>query len=534
MPLEHRAGSLPARKRRIWILGALTGALPIAVHAARVLPRFDGLYGQDPYAYFAYAVGPLLDSLRAGAPVPPFHWPPGYPLLVVLASLVVGPTPLAGQLVSVVAGLLVPLLTLLLAREVLRPAGSVGEMAPGLPLLAGLIAGFTPQLGQSSVVVMTDTTSLAAATLGVWSLTRYVRSLRARPGTAGPGWLLAAAAALAFAVLARWASALIVVVALSYAAVELISSARGQARRVTLHVVAAAAVALLVLSPILGPTLESLAGRGETTGHTVDLDVVASTWSPANAFRTSFENSDGRQTYASSNLAFYLLAPARHALLTPIFALALPLGLWRVLRARRMAPILLLVAWPAVVAAFVVGISWQNFRYTLTMLPPLAILAAIGVGEAWRAASGRGRFLVACYVAVGLVWMSVANAWLTERFIDRKNETLELIAWTLERIPEESTLVTFGVTTAFRRYGRRDVEELYALNDRELDVALASGRPLYLLVERESVEKQWGALSPGRNLRHLEAAAGLAAVDRRGAYTLFESVHPFRSQVPPP
>jgi len=41
-------------------------ALPIVVHAASVLPHFDGLYGQDPYAYYAYAVGPLRDSLIAG------------------------------------------------------------------------------------------------------------------------------------------------------------------------------------------------------------------------------------------------------------------------------------------------------------------------------------------------------------------------------------------------------------------------------------------------------------------------------------
>src|SRR3954447_22455836 len=94
--------------------------LALAVPAGGLALRrgFDGLYGQDPYAYYDYAVGPLRTALLHLSPPPPFFWPPGYPLFVALASLVVGIAPQAGQLVSLTCGALAAVFTLRLAREV--------------------------------------------------------------------------------------------------------------------------------------------------------------------------------------------------------------------------------------------------------------------------------------------------------------------------------------------------------------------------------------------------------------------------------
>ena len=86
---------------------------------------FDGLYGQDAYGYFDYAVGPLRAAIERAEPLPPFFWPPGYPLLVAALSFVLGPTPLVGQVVSLAMAALVPIFTALLARE----------LAPDVPLL---------------------------------------------------------------------------------------------------------------------------------------------------------------------------------------------------------------------------------------------------------------------------------------------------------------------------------------------------------------------------------------------------------------
>src|SRR5438270_13897372 len=92
-------------------------ALVVPAGALALRRHFDGLYGQDPYAYYDYAVGPLRDALLRLGPLPPFFWPPGYPLLVALASLALGTTPLAGQMVSLAGGALAAVFTLRLARE---------------------------------------------------------------------------------------------------------------------------------------------------------------------------------------------------------------------------------------------------------------------------------------------------------------------------------------------------------------------------------------------------------------------------------
>ena len=55
-----------------------------------MLHGFDGLYGQDSFAYVDYALGPLTDSLRRLDLPPDFYWPLGYPLLVSLLALATG------------------------------------------------------------------------------------------------------------------------------------------------------------------------------------------------------------------------------------------------------------------------------------------------------------------------------------------------------------------------------------------------------------------------------------------------------------
>src|SRR5690606_7131771 len=138
---------------------------------------------------------PMRESLLSLRRPPPFFWPPGYPFLVALASLLLGPVPQAGQLVSLLAGSAVPVLTVLLAREV-APA-EAGDGATLVPAAAGVLVALNGQLWQSSAVVMADTTGLALATAGAWAVARYGRRRGAR-------WLLLAAALLCAATLTRW------------------------------------------------------------------------------------------------------------------------------------------------------------------------------------------------------------------------------------------------------------------------------------------------------------------------------------------
>ena len=91
--------------------------LAAAAGVLAALRGFDGLYGQDAYAYFDYSTTSVRQSILHLSGLESFFWPPGYPILVALISLVTGPVPLAGQAVSLVMGALVPVLTTLLVRE---------------------------------------------------------------------------------------------------------------------------------------------------------------------------------------------------------------------------------------------------------------------------------------------------------------------------------------------------------------------------------------------------------------------------------
>src|ERR1051326_6000565 len=94
------------------------GLAPVLAAGAIARSRgFDGLYGQDAYAYFDYSTASVRQSILHLRPLEAFFWPPGYPVLVALTSLVTGPQPIAGQLVSLAMAAAVPVFTALLVRE---------------------------------------------------------------------------------------------------------------------------------------------------------------------------------------------------------------------------------------------------------------------------------------------------------------------------------------------------------------------------------------------------------------------------------
>ncbi|HEY3059827.1 MAG TPA: glycosyltransferase family 39 protein, partial [Chloroflexota bacterium] len=257
-----------------WTISALALLVLVPAAGTAMWRGFDGLYGQDAYAYYDYATGPLRSALIHAEPWPPFFWPPGYPLLVALASFVFGSTPVAGQIVSLVMGALVPVFTALLARE----------LWPGqrwLPLLVGGLVALTGQLWQSSMVVMADTTGLAMATLAAFAIARYAHQRRL-------AWLLVATLAITLALLSRWIYGL---VALPLAASLLTS--RPPMRHVTLCTV----LAVVVLTPVLGPSLLGLV-REPTAEAVFAGNLQVYTWSPLNAFLRDFDTPDGHLSYA--------------------------------------------------------------------------------------------------------------------------------------------------------------------------------------------------------------------------------------------
>jgi 4-amino-4-deoxy-L-arabinose transferase-like glycosyltransferase len=454
---------------------------------------------------------------------PPFFWPPGYPLLVALLSFVLGRVPLAGQLVGLAAGAVVPVFTALLAKELWPAAeretsgarfGTGARFAAVVPLVAGLLVAFTGQLWQSSVVVMADTVGLAAATAGVWALARYGRVGDLR-------WLLLAAGLVAGATMTRWIYG---IVALPCAVYAPWVAFRHRHAAALVHVGAAAVVAGAIFAPVIAGALDDSRGPAAFAGN---FEVYG--WSPLRIFQRQFATVDGTLSYPMPTGLYYAVAPARWAFFTPLLAPLILPGLWAVIRRRAAAPVLLLLGWVAAVYVFHAGAAYQNFRFTLAYLPPLAILAGIGAQEIARwllgvqgpgSRAGRLAILVGAF-ALGLAVMAAAGTRTTRSLIARKNASLTVVRWTDSRLPPDARLITFTLTSTFRHYSRLETFELYEQTPARMKGLVASGLPVFLLVDLSSVLGQWRERSPGKNVRWLEHGPGLTAIGATRGFTLF-------------
>jgi hypothetical protein len=170
---------------------------------------------------------------------------------------------------------------------------------------------------------------------------------------------------------------------------------------------------------------------------------------------------------------------------------------------------------------FLIGIPYQNFRFTLILLPAVVILAAVGLRLVWEWLAPRWRSLLLVYLLIGLaggVWYSSRTL---DEFIDRKEADLAVVHWVEQQVPAGDRLLTFGLTLNLQHYTALDVHELFYLTPADLPRLLADGRPTYMLVAVEDLDRQWRGLAPERAYSWLRDGPGLVALDTRSGYTLF-------------
>ncbi len=474
------------------------------------LAGFDGLYGQDAFAYYQVSLD-LRQALAGGQIPPPFYWPLGYPALLVLVSLIVGKVPAAGQWVSVVAGSLIAPLVYLLVRQ-LRPKASFGA------LVAGLLAAFAGQLVLSSLSVMSDATALAWASLSALALLIYSRNLRLQ-------WLALAALTLGLAVVTRWVYGLL---ALPWAIAALLAwrSARLDWRKIA----AACVAALLAGGLIVGLQLAAAAVRGDGS-YLGQFRVVG--WDLANAFRRTVVSDDGRFDYRWPIGLFYL-GPAVHpSLIFPMLSPFLLAGLWSS-RRLHLPQLVVTWGWPLLVFLLLAGMAWENSRFALALFPPLLILTGLGWQAAWQslnsgtARSGRPPWVATALRFLLLGWLGLALAgslaWSARQVIDfgRWSQSRVVAArWTESRVPAGARLIAFDLTQTLEHYTELDISEIYNLDESDLATMIYRPDPLYVLLPVDNVESQWLGKSPERNYRWLRNHGQLEVVGQLPPYTLF-------------
>ena len=505
---------------------------------------YDGLYGQDPYAYHDYLVK-LHAAVRAGQLPPPFHWPLGYPALSLLFSIFTGPTALASQAAAVFAGAMCAPLMFALAVQCRRDAW--------LPAFAAAVLFDTSNYAISmSLSTMSDLPGLMWALLAAIAMLRYAEAFQKR-------WLALAAFALAAALLTRWVYAFMVV-PLGLAALTAYAAQRPAGRRIAGHAALAVGVGSAVLALHFAPSLlrgdESVAYAGNLRTYT---------WSPANFFKTEFHSGDGYTAWAQSPARYYLFPLRDGRYVAPVFAPLLLFGLLALRRAPRPASVLLL-SWLLVFYLFFAGVYMQNNRFPLSYLPPLFALLALGL--AWlgdhlttrRALLVGGGVLVlwlvaqshltpvaiaACagLLALAAAWPGTARCVLAvialiaatphlHRAIIDIHYTQTVVVpreiarahWIASQVPPDRVILGSGNSVVLEHNAPQRVIDLFNLTTEERDTLLARDGEVYIALDPVALEKQWSGLRPMEHFAWLQANTEMHEVARQEPYRVFRAV----------
>ena len=511
--------------------------------ALAAFSRFDGLYGQDAFAYYA-AAGRLLDSTIHFHLPAAFTWPLGYPALVALAFVPAGMSPAAGQWVSMVTGALAAPLVYLLTREVSEAISRHGgkdanvSLARAGALAAGVVAAVSGQLLQSSLVLMADAAALCWATFSALALLRYSRTRRF-------GWWLAAALSLMLALFTRWIyGALLAPWALVFLQSWWRPAQQNQAGMRTALMHAAAVVVCALPFCILQ--------WGALVPSTSLNHAWLAAWSPGNAFGRRFDTPDGHFNYPLPVGVFYA-QPVAHPYY--IFPLLLPFivgGAWALRRAPAAYRIVLL-GWPLAVYFFLAGIPYENFRFGLALWLPLVVLAGSGLElaaariEAMRRLPNAGNqsggapagiqksrdqpaggirwasLLLRALVVVSVLGMLVWSVRGILPFIAVKKEQRAIVLAVAAQVPPNGTVVALGLRGYFQVYAEDvTVAELYTETPDSLRRFVCPANPAYLLIEPATIRTQWANREPDRNVRWLEANAGLREIARYDTQVLYQ------------
>ena len=496
-----------------WLVIALTG--------------FDGLYGQDAFHYFDCArrvVDAWLDALRPGS----CYWPLGYPVLEALFMGLTGFAPRAAQLASTVTGAAIAPLVYWTVLES-RVGHRDGQADARIPIAAGVTAALCGQLLQSSIVIMSDAPALFWATLSAGTLLRWER----HPGSERRRslWLVGSAAALAIASVTRWIYAglllpfgVFVVAALCSKSAALSSERPGSAVKrggalfatVFFPLLLAAGTFSLIFLPQLYLNQHS-ASPALSHGWVVG-------WSPLNAMRTSFDNPDGHFDYRVPPALFYAAPFFYPYYLSPLLTVFVLLGAWQL---RHSAALLLFGGWILTLYLYLIGIPYENLRFSLAFFPPIAILAAVGLfrspGVATLARNDSriiwSLFVVALCIAVPFTYRGLS------KFLAAKTREVSAMRYLQAHVPPQAVVVTFGLSHTLKFYTNADVVDLFAQTPATLRPIVCGVRAVYFYVEKGNIESQWPGKSPATNFQWLRDEVGLQQIGSEQTWVLYRVRH---------
>lgn len=480
--------------------------------------QFDGLYGQDAYEYYNNSAA-VIESLKHLNLPPNFYWPLGYPLIVLLFSFFsAGNVELAGLLVSLNAGALVPGVIFLLTYEVVRIPPLRGDRAVSVflpeefrtPLYAGLIACFSGVLVKSSIVIMSDALGLLWICLSMLFFVRYYKLRQTIQ-------IVLSFIFLALAVMTRYAYVVMLIplgMYLVYALISRNSNAivlprKKMAKQLVFAVFAGVIIFLPQLHYILKYGVAYLHSEPGTQSWVMS-------WSPENLFLKDFSLREGIMHYRLWNGLFYLL-PIVHPLYLSMFGFAFLYGAFTLVKKKDFLILCFCVVWVLPFYLHLAGTPFQSLRYTMSFIPALIIISSIGAGAI------SNRRLRNIFLFIALAAMISYDVYHLKIFAGQKEKELEVVRWVDNNVSLDSKLFAFQITAAINHYSKIKAKEFYVADsvglNQEIENSLGD---VYFILPEEQLNTQWKGLPVERNFEFVKSKYKPVVITDLGSFRVFK------------
>ena len=466
--------------------------------------QFDGLYGQDAYAYYDYAKIFYTSLLNFYVP-PNFYWPIGYCGFTSLFSLLIwGNIGYAAMLVSLNAGSLCSGVVFLLTYELLK--GNYEEAGrKKISLYAGLIVCFTGSLVKSSIVIMSDALGLLFASLCMLYVVKYYNRQKLL-------YITLSFVFLSSAIMTRYAY-LIMLIPLVICIAYVLGENTYNRATIAKHCIFALFVSILIFMPQLYYIIKY--GIGYFAPQAGEK-IWVTKWSPVNFFMKDFLTIDGTMHYKLWN-ALYYTAPLFHPLHLSIFGFTFLYGIFILFRKRQFQILSFCIIWNIFLYIFLAGGPFQSLRFTLSFLPALAVISSIGL---WSLKTKN--IYKQLFLSVGIAALIIFSIYHLRIFAEQKQNELTVVDWVNNNIPSGSQLFSFDITPALSHYSKIKPLEFYLLNADQLkNIIDTSGTAIYFILPEDKLNTQWKDLPIEKNFNFLKSYYNLIPMTDLNYYKVY-------------
>lgn len=445
----------------------------------RFILGFDGLYGQDAYEYLRYTDA-LKKCILEGAPPGDYFWGIYYPLIGSLFSFITSNSALALQLISFISLLIL----VYLVEKIISTIYNV-KVNKIIPFL---FVGLSPILLTMSFLVMSDMMASCLILASFYCFLLYLENNKEKH-------FLIGIALSTIAILTRYVEVLIVFPILIYVLIALLKN-----RKYKSLFLAFLIFGLICLPHFLIRTNDSL----KFINHN-----WLTTWNITNLFQNHFETVDGIAQYEYINLA-YCLFPFYYKYFFFFGGIIILFTLF-FNRTKVTKHQLLLLSTIVIYVVFIGGISFQNNRFLIPVLPLIIVLFYPSIHKLFQ----RNKLLYFLSIPIILVQLYFFKNYGQLYYTRNK---LEQEVCQILKPYEGNTLYSFDIDIALQgrqmkfNYHNLFLEKFNTFENNAL-----------ILINENNIEQQWVGKSPYINWKKIENTCQLKTIRQINSdWTLYQ------------